>query len=188
MKTIFKGLAVATLALGLAAKPARADIASSMTATVQGSDIIFLLSATQPGTYWLSSLAIYTAPGTGWKFDEDLSKIEIREGSANGVLKTSSYPQIALVRDELTFLSGPASSLAQAALAPIWIKVGLATTGTSVSELGYHGEFFDERGKEDFEGHVTPEPMTVLLLGTGLLGIAVVALRRRRESGEMFAA
>jgi hypothetical protein len=128
-KRISKGLALAALALGLAAQPARADIATSMTAQLVGSDIVFLLLPTQPGKFWLHDLTITSA---SWLFDPNPANIQIREGSAVGIDRTANYtPQI--VDGNLTFESNSATVLAQAALAPIWIKVGLVSQGANLT-------------------------------------------------------
>jgi hypothetical protein len=190
MKAILKGIAIAILAVGAAVKPVRADIATSMTASLSGNDIMFYLTADQAGTFTLADLSIGLSGG--WTFDGNLANLEIREGGPLGTDRTSNYtPQF--VDGNLTLLSNTAIDLAQAAYAPIWIKVGLSSFGSDLTQITYQGDFYTQQtgtsqeirnSADSFGGTVTPEPTTVLLLGSGLAGLAGIHRRRKkREDG-----
>jgi hypothetical protein len=117
--------------------------------------------------------------------------VAIREGSAAGPDRTANYTSF-FTDGNLTFESNAGVNLAQAALAPIWIKVGLGSVGLPGDEIYYAGDFFTQEDPnnpgqplrtpvDSFGGTVTPEPITMVLLGSGLAGIA--GARRRRKNG-----
>ena len=179
------GMAVIAAAVALFAIPSDAhagdDISSSMTASCVGgggacSAIRFVLSL--PAGYNVQQVHIDVLSGGSWAFS-----------AVNSIWYAGSN-----VTSDFGLLIGGGGVQAQATDVapydngtPLIIYTTMSSWGNYgdliSGDMGYGGDGYNVReGTLDhsFEGTVTPEPVTVSLLLSGLVGVAGVARRRRK--------
>ena len=171
-------LAAALLAPSQAAHAGSLNLASSMTPWCVGpsgdcSQIQFTLNVDQD--IWVNVVHIFSTDGA-WKFGS-VASIEDADGTP--------LSHFALVNDGLL------SVFFSYAPEPIIITVNM-TEFSSLNWTLLHSGLFTYNGQGNtqstglpnvsFDGTVsTPEPVSMVLLGTGLAGLAGVARRRRRQ-------
>lgn len=197
-KTLRGGLATAAVALMLVL-PAQAhadagslDLTSSMSATCMGpqggndcSTLVFELKL-HDGDFWVDFVRLQSAIAGPWRFAAN-NPVSVQDGNGNalnGWNATWDSNEILL------------ASAGQRGIDPIYLVVNMTSWGSSSDfrSLTYNGSGCVSADCQatmlnpasgqftntvSFDGTVTPEPISMVLLGSGLMGVA--AARRRRN-------
>jgi hypothetical protein len=178
-----RALLLGALTLCAAPRPAAAQaMGSTLTAACVGgaigcSQADFFLTLDGPGASTALDFLRLTLTGPGWLFsDPNLSEAEVATGL------TLVDPMVSDLG--LTFMAG----FPFGAMVDPWLRVrtefdehGADLSGLRLDYVGGAGGAVLVRGSLS-PASVTPEPVSLVLLATGLLGVGLVGRRSRRAS------